>query len=328
MDPWYGTCDPWQSWHHKRPPYKGDEHITKKVNALSGKKEVESTRSRAEPSLLATVKHTNGVAVHFYDASSAAGFLAPLRSAFVDCIVGGPSPIVEQHGEHGKGWRSRVVEKKGKKKAENQSRSEELDAVKLIVNDPLKYCHLDIAQEIESRMSALLPVIEAQVKSQILLGVPAHDARLLLPPEVQALAAHAKHTYRNTMAFSCTPLRELAQLARSGSSQKSDESDAKKVEAISQATSEKRACEQPAGGQGVGEQAAGEMAVAARRADEQAADEHGGGDFVAVGSLRMLTIQECESLGTDALAKLPLDRIPAVVSIRMMREVMGLPPED
>ena len=49
---------------------------------------------------------------------------------------------------------------------------------------------------------------------------------------------------------------------------------------------------------------------------------------MVAGSHRMLTIQECMDLGPDALAKLPLDRIPAVVSMRLMREVMGLPPED
>ena len=42
----------------------------------------------------------------------------------------------------------------------------------------------------------------------------------------------------------------------------------------------------------------------------------------------LLTIQECESMRIEILREMPLDRIPAEVSLRMMREDLGLPPDE
>ena len=50
-------------------------------------------------------------------------------------------------------------------------------------------------------------------------------------------------------------------------------------------------------------------------------------DNKEIEKVEMLTIEQCNVLGDEELGKIPIDRIPATVTIRMMRKAMGLPPE-
>ena len=42
----------------------------------------------------------------------------------------------------------------------------------------------------------------------------------------------------------------------------------------------------------------------------------------------MFTIQECEAMSPRTLSETPIDRIPAAITLKWMRETLGLPPEE
>ena len=42
----------------------------------------------------------------------------------------------------------------------------------------------------------------------------------------------------------------------------------------------------------------------------------------------MFTVQECEAMSPRTFSNTPCDRIPAVITLKWMREALGLPPEE
>ena len=177
-------------------------------------------------------------AVFIHDEHVAREMAMKIADAIIDKTP--VAPTVTLQAAPGEGWRSRAAEKQLKKKpkGDNKDRSADPPDYNVTMDGSLlenrhhqlgvgqamtpgcpgKFAHLHIEEEVSARMKALEEVVRAQVKAQVLLGLPCHDARCLLPPDKLAVASHAKHTFGNIAPFADTPLRTLKKLARNSHS--------------------------------------------------------------------------------------------------------------